>query len=161
MAGKIVRDSGSGTYDPGTAWELLYDVDGGDIDWMYNAHNVIPFVIEVNSDSQGFQPDWSWRQKTVERLRPAWSYLLDKLSGSGVRGMVTDGSGRAQPAANVTVESNGRDATAPFTWHVKADGSYHVVLNPGQYTMTFELNGRTKTEQVTVGDGRVDLNVEL
>ncbi len=161
MAGKIKRDSGSGTYDPGTAWELLYSVDGGDIDWMYHEQNVIPYVIEVSSSSQGFQPAYSWRSKTVERLRPAWSMLLDKLSQSGVRGMVTDGSGRAQPTTMVTVAGTGRGAAPPFTWHVKADGSYHIVLNPGQYTLTFDLNGRTKAENVTVGADRVDLNVEL
>lgn len=36
-------------YKPGTAWELLYNADGGDIDWMYTQHQVIPYVIEVNS----------------------------------------------------------------------------------------------------------------
>lgn len=79
LATKLKRDSGSGTYSPGTAWELLYSVDGGDIDWFYAEHKVIPFVIEVNSDSQGFQPSYSqWRNKTVEKMRPGWQFILDK-----------------------------------------------------------------------------------
>ncbi|MBC7396499.1 MAG: zinc carboxypeptidase, partial [Bdellovibrionales bacterium] len=49
MAGKIVTDDGGGHYKAGTAPELLYSVDGGDIDWMYHEYQVIPFVIEVNS----------------------------------------------------------------------------------------------------------------
>ena len=55
-------------YVPGTAWETLYNADGGDIDWMYEAYQVIPFVIEVNSRNEGFHPDYyKWRDKTVEK----------------------------------------------------------------------------------------------
>jgi len=79
LASKLKKDTGSGTYAPGTAYELLYQVDGGDIDWMYNAHEVMPFVIEVNSSSQGFQPSYSrWRDKTIEGQRPGWQFILDK-----------------------------------------------------------------------------------
>jgi hypothetical protein len=79
LASKLKKDTGSGTYAPGTAYELLYQVDGGDIDWMYNAHEVMPFVIEVNSSSQGFQPSYSrWRNKTIEGQRPGWQFILDK-----------------------------------------------------------------------------------
>lgn len=163
MASKILRDSGSGTYDPGTAWELLYSVDGGDIDWMYQEYHVIPYVIEVNSTSAGFQPPFSLRAPTTEKLRPAWSYLLDKLDGSSVRGTITDAAGRAQPHTNVTVESLGRKGNdaAPYTWRVKADGTYHVVLNPGMYRLTFELNGRTQAHDVTIGATRTELDVQL
>jgi len=79
LASKLKKDSGSGTYAPGTAWELLYSVDGGSIDWFYAEHHVIPFVIEVNSDAQGFQPSYSqWRDKTVLKMRPGWQFILDK-----------------------------------------------------------------------------------
>src|SRR5690606_15476530 len=46
-------------YRPGTAWELLYNADGGDNDWMYGVHNVAAYVIEVSSTREGFQPDYS------------------------------------------------------------------------------------------------------
>jgi hypothetical protein len=162
LAGKIVRDNGRGTYDPGTSWELLYAVDGGDIDWMYSAHNVIPFVIEMNSSSAGFQPSYSLRQSTVDKLRPAWTYLMEKLSGSGVRGLVTDGAGRAQPNAVLTVSSlSSQSLTAPQTVHVKADGTYHLVLNPGMYHLSFDMGERHVEHDVTIGAQRVDLDVEL
>jgi hypothetical protein len=79
-------------YTSGTPWETLYAVDGGDIDWMYHDMNVIPFVIELNSRRLGFQPDYdTWRNKTVQKLRPAWMLLLDKTlllsngRGGGIR----------------------------------------------------------------------------
>ena len=34
-------------YTPGTPWEILYGVDGGDVDWMYADEQVIPYVIEL------------------------------------------------------------------------------------------------------------------
>src|SRR5580658_994426 len=56
MAALIPSDTGSGTYTAGLAPDLLYSVDGNDIDWMYHEQHVIPFIIELNSDAQGFQP---------------------------------------------------------------------------------------------------------
>lgn len=85
LAGKLVRDSGSGTYEPGTAYELLYNVDGGSIDWMYAEEKIMSFVIEVNSDMQGFQPSYAaWRDKTVQKQRAGWQYILDRMEGPGL-----------------------------------------------------------------------------
>lgn len=80
LAKKLVRDSGSGGYDPGTSYELLYNVDGGSIDWMYNTLKTYAFVIEINSTEQGFQPSYKqWRDITVERQREGWKFILNKM----------------------------------------------------------------------------------
>ncbi len=82
----LVRDSGNGTYTPGTSYELLYNVDGGSVDWMYDKEKTMAFVVEINSDAQGFQPSYSqWRDKTVLRQRPGWQYILDRMSGPGLK----------------------------------------------------------------------------
>lgn len=87
LARRLVRDSGSGSYAPGTSYQLLYDVDGGSIDWMYNEAKVMSFVVEVNSTTQGFQPSYAkWRDISVERQRAGWQYILDEMSGPGVAG---------------------------------------------------------------------------
>lgn len=87
LAKKLVRDSGSGNYVPGTSYELLYNVDGGSVDWMYANHKIMAFVIEINSDSQGFQPSYSkWRNITVEKQRAGWQYLLEQMEGPGIQG---------------------------------------------------------------------------
>jgi carboxypeptidase T len=81
LARKLVRDSGSGTYTAGTSYDLLYDVDGGSIDWMYNAHKTFSYVVEVNSTAQGFQPSYNrWRDDTVKRQRAGWRYMLSKMA---------------------------------------------------------------------------------
>jgi len=76
-------------YTAGTPWETLYSADGSDIDWMYGAYQVIPYVIELNSSRDGFQPDFSRRQPTVELNRKAWQHLLDRLDGPGIRGTLS------------------------------------------------------------------------
>ncbi len=161
MAALIPSDAGSGKYTPGTAWELLYSVDGSDIDWMYHEQHVIPYVIELNSDSAGFQPPYSKRQPTVEKLRPAWTALLTRLEGSGIRGKVTDGAGRAQPTTMLTVQSLAKDGAPTINWQIKADGTYHVVLAPGMYRLSFDLGDHHQTRDVTIGATRTDIDVEL
>jgi carboxypeptidase T len=85
LAKRLVRDTGKSSYTPGTAYELLYNVDGGSIDHMYVNERVISFVIEVNSDSQGFQPSYAqWRDSTVNRMRPGWQFILDKMAEPGL-----------------------------------------------------------------------------
>jgi hypothetical protein len=161
MAGLLETESGRGTYEPGTPWDILYGVDGGDIDWMYNAHHVIPYVIELNSRSAGFQPRYSLRQPTVEKMRKAWGLLMDRMSGSGVRGVIRDGSGRVNPNTQVRIESLGTKSTDSVTWNVKDDGTYHIILIPGMYNLTFISGTQVITEEVTIGDTRVDLDIHL
>ncbi len=86
LAKTLVKDSGNGTYRAGTSYELLYDVDGGSVDWMYDHEKTMAFVIEMNGDAQGFQPSFSqWRDKTVQRQRPGWQYILNRMAGTGLR----------------------------------------------------------------------------
>ena len=86
LARKLVRDSGSGSYKAGTSYELLYNVDGGSIDWMYGKEKVMSFVVELNGSGQGFQPNYKkWRDSTVERQRAGWMYLLDQMGAPGIK----------------------------------------------------------------------------
>jgi carboxypeptidase T len=117
-------------YEPGTSWELLYNVDGGDIDWMYTEHQVLPYVIEVNSTGQGFHPDYAkWRDKTVLRNRPGWMHLLRKLQGPSLQGV------SSRKYKTIRIAKNGK---ALQTYKINPDGSYYVILKPGKYDVTFE-----------------------
>ncbi|MAZ47829.1 MAG: hypothetical protein CME65_04660 [Halobacteriovoraceae bacterium] len=141
-------------YEAGTAWELLYSVDGGDIDWMYDAYEVIPYVIEVNSRKQGFQPDYNqWRDITVKRNRPGWMLLLDRLNASGVRGKINSNFKEAR----IDILSNGRKV---HSYRVHSDGTYHIVLKPGSYDLNLVLdNSITSIKSITVSDSleRIEL----
>lgn len=134
-------------YKAGTAWELLYSVDGGDIDWMYDAYQVIPYVIEVNSRWQGFQPNYKrWRDKTVERNRVGWQLLLDRMEKSGIKGKIDFSFNKAV----IEIRSGGKLIQ---TYNVRPDGTFHIVLNPGEYDLNIVADNTVlSVETVKVGE---------
>jgi hypothetical protein len=149
-------------YTAGTAWETLYSVDGGDIDWMYAEYQVIPYVIEVNSGSDGFQPDFAKRAPTVELNRKAWQLLLDRMDGPSIHGIVLSNN-KEVTDFNVKVQKkNGEQYTDYMTYRGKTDGSYHLILNPGNYKLT--ITGptvETTAQEVTVQQLRTQVNFKL
>jgi carboxypeptidase T len=152
-------------YEPGTAWELLYNADGGDIDWMYDAYQVIPFVIELNSRWVGFHPNYSrWRNKTVKRNRPGWQYLLNRIEESGVRGLVKF---EDIPYSDYVVEVyklNKDKKTFYQTYQGHSTGIYHLILKPGHYQLSFKSRIDSKVlrqESVVVGNNRQILDINL
>lgn len=151
-------------YTAGTPWEILYGVDGGDIDWFYKVEQVIPFVIEVSSRSEGFQPRYSqWRDKTVERNKAGWQLLLDRIEGPGFRGVLKAANGDIVTSYTVKVEKVTKDGKKFVqTYRGNPDGSFHIVLNPGEYALTFK-SGRGGEISVTQSllERRVELNPVL
>jgi carboxypeptidase T len=136
-------------YKPGTAWELLYNADGGDIDWMYTEHQVIPYVIEVNSTFAGFHPNFNrWRDKTVLRNRPGWMLLLSKLQGPSLQGTVVKGDFQM-----IKIMKSG-EAKVAQTYKINPDGSYYVILKPGTYDVIFEGKRTQKFTGVDVKEKR-------
>jgi hypothetical protein len=148
-------------YKAGTPWETLYAADGLDIDWMHSAYQVIPYVIEVNSMAEGFQPDFSKRQPTVELNRKAWRHLLDRLDGPGIRGQVSR-NGASVSDFTLTIQRQAEGKFAEYmTYTGNPDGSFHLVLNPGKYRLKLNAAGVEKSEEVLVGDSRTDLDFTL
>lgn len=133
-------------YTAGTPWETLYAVDGSDIDWMHAEYNVIPFVIEVNSSSQGFQPNYSVRQATVERNRPAWQILLRRLQGTRISGLVTH-SQNTVTDFNVKVQKRNGFLMADYmNYKGQSNGAYHLILNEGSYRLIISSPGLENKE---------------
>jgi carboxypeptidase T len=143
-------------YKPGTPWELLYNADGGDIDWMYEEMQVIPYVLEVNSASQGgFHPDYSkWRDITVEKNRVGWQLLLNRAKGAGVRGQLT-----SPVKSEVLIYQNSKLIQ---TYTVNPDGTYHIVLNPGSYELEVRAGSRLIDKRtIAVKENRLDILHDL
>ncbi|MBN2054992.1 hypothetical protein JW905_08715 [bacterium] len=162
MAGLIQRDSGGMGYSPGTSWELLYATDGGDIDWYYAELGTFAYVIELNSDSQGFQPGYNqWRDSTVQRLRPAWQYLLNRIDGPGITGHVLDACAGTPLDAEVSIQEYPltADESPRMT---DAFGRYFRVVVPGEYHLEVTAPGYADAViPVTVGLTRVNLDLDL
>lgn len=151
-------------YAAGTGWELLYPVDGSDIDWMYEAMQVIPYVFEVNSRSVGFHPDYDkWRDKTVAKNRPAWQFLLKRLESSGIRGYVARRSSGDPVPYQIEIRK-GSSATGAlhYTYRGNPDGSYFLILNPGTYHLSFKIDGAADRVQVVkVGNSQERLSFDI
>jgi hypothetical protein len=87
LGAKLVKDSGNGTYDVGTPYDLLYNADGNSMDWMYVANKTMEFAVEINGAAEGFQPSYAqWRDKTVQAQRAGWQFLLDSMDGPSLNG---------------------------------------------------------------------------
>lgn len=137
-------------YKPGTAWELLYNADGGDIDWMYTEHQVIPYVIEVNSTWDGFHPDYSkMRDKTVLRNRPGWMHLLNKLQGPSLQGTVD-----LNEYKTIKISKAG-ESKITQTYKINPDGSYYVILKNGTYDITFEGQSVRRFSGIEVNNKKI------
>ncbi|MFL5785614.1 MAG: M14 family metallopeptidase, partial [Bacteriovoracaceae bacterium] len=137
-------------YKPGTAWELLYNADGGDIDWMYTAHQVIPFVIEVNGTWDGFHPNYKkMRDKTVMRNRPGWQHLFERLQGPSIHGQVAN-----RAYSTIKIMKAG-DPKAIQTYKINPDGSFYVILKAGTYDVSFEGAQTRRMENLSIQSRQV------
>ncbi|MBN1551911.1 hypothetical protein JW979_10595 [bacterium] len=161
MASLIERDNGTMGYTPGTCWEILYTTDGGDVDWYYRDLGTFAFVIEVNSSTQGFLPSYSWRDPTCLRLRPAWQYLLDRISDSGITGHVVDACTGQPISAEVNIQEYpmGSDELPRRT---DSYGRFFRVLIPGDYHIAVTADGYSNAVvPVHITQNRLDLDIEL
>ena len=162
---QLENDSGlTGHYATGPIWSTIYLVDGGSIDTSYGQYGTYGYTIEVNSSTQGFQPDYAtWRNITVQRQRVAWQFFLDKtLDTPQIRGRVTDaGTGDplpAQVAVQEVVFTHGEaarhaDSRGLYRWLARAGQSYHVTWShPGYCSVT---------QTVAVGTGPATVDVLL
>lgn len=150
----VIDDQGvTNGYLIGTAPELLYNADGGDLDWQWEAFGVMAYTLEVNSARQGFQPDYrQWRDSTVERQTGGWKALIRRLSGSHLRGKVElyqqseehisytvhllDKNGKRRPFA-------GNGASGDHHFRLRSSGGelFHILF-PGRYELDFFVEGR-------------------
>ncbi len=133
-------------YRAGTPWELLYEADGSDIDWMLNDEQVIPYVFELNSRREGFHPRYKdARDKTVELNRKAWMHLLDRLSGPGIKGVVPKRNLVGDEDQFIKVFKNKKLLQK---YRINPDGSFHIVLNSGEYELDFSFSNDLRTIEI-------------
>jgi hypothetical protein len=128
---------------------------------MYHEYQVMPFVIELNSKDQGFQPPYSWRDKTVIKARAGWATALDRAMGSGVQGQV---QGLLSVEGSQVVAENMATGSESIPYRLTSDGRFHLLLDPGMYRLRFQTPGAISSEQtVIVGASRetIDFDVRL
>lgn len=133
MASRINKQFG-GTYD-------VYQTNahcGYSNNWFYGVNGTYEFVIEL-CDSLTIPPG-DQIQGIVEDNLPGPFYLLDRLSGPGLTGHITD----AQTDLPLSAEVEVLEATFPVLTPRTSDpeyGRYFRILEPGNYTMRVGKEG--------------------
>jgi len=123
----------------------------------------LAYVFELNGSSQGFQPDYDkWRTSTIERMRPAWSLMLDRLDGPMLTGHVTDASNGKPLVAAVTISAFALTNAEPARTTEPRFGRYFRPVLPGTYEVIFSAPGYLPvTKQVAVGKTPLLLDISL
>ncbi len=143
-------------YRSGTAWALLYGVDGDSMSYMYSEFGATSFAFEVN---QSFQPSYTLRDPTVQKHRRAWTYFLQRLDKNLLTLQITDARSGEPLSATITISTISQvKGEKPF--HTNEAGYFFKVLDPGTYTMTVSLtNGQQKQIQVEMRSQAQKLSV--
>ena len=117
-------------------------VDGVGRDHQYHENGAISFVTEVNSSLEGsFRPDFAlWRDPTVEGQRAGWLWLVDRIAGPAVGGLVLDAVTGTPVAADISLDQmqipdGKRQSSRQDT------GRFHIIVVPGFYTLRVSAPG--------------------
>lgn len=147
LAQMLPSDSGGGHYDPGTPWQLLYDVDGDSMSYLYGEFGALALTFEIN---QEFQPSYDLKAPTVAKHRKAWDYFLNRLDRNMFSVEVIDGRSGVPAQAQIGI-SNIQLTQGEKPYRTNSQGYYFKVLDPGSYTLTIQLSdGRTQTLNVVM-----------
>lgn len=139
LASIVQRDSGSGYYENGTGWEILYAVDGEMNDWFYGEMGSMGFTFELN---QSQQPNYdTYRDPTVLKHRPAWKYFLNRLDGSSIYGHTQDACTGDPLSAELSLD----EVVFTYGEHTRTSeplyGRYQWLTMPGLFHINFSKEG--------------------
>lgn len=163
VAAKIPGDNPNTWYQSGSGPELLYEVDGEFSDWSYAELGAVGVTFELNTSTQGFQPDYAtWRNSTVQRARAGWRYFFDLLDRSQLKGHVTNACSGAPLAATIGLaEATFQHGETPRQSEA-GYGRYAWLVRPGNYTLTANLSGfRGQSWPTAVGFGPASRELRL
>ncbi len=133
---------------------------GEDFEWLYNTHGTIAFLTEI---SQEFQPDYdAFVKQELPAIRKGWQNIMDRVGGPALAGKITDSATGLPISAQISIENiifqEGEVRSSD-----PIDGSYHWILMPGTYKVTFQSPGHNKSvKSITVGaQGATTLDIAM
>jgi len=133
MAAQFEADSG-GFYDTLSA----YGMNGQSRNWFYGVTGALPFLVELNSVT--YYDSGDQLAEKVERYKNGCVYLLERLSGPGVTGHVTDAVTGEPLQANVEIVGmTSMDVNPRYSDPLY--GRFTRLLLPGSYSLQAEREG--------------------
>jgi hypothetical protein len=143
LASRITQRDGTGTY-----WTVAGDGQSGIArNWFYGVMGTIDFTVETCDE---FIPSGTAIDSVVDANIPGALYLLDRaLIGPGITGHVTDQQSGDPLEASVVVQDRDTDLIVPRTCE-PSYGRYFRLLPPGEYTITYSMEGYVDREELVV-----------
>ncbi|MFN7966932.1 MAG: M14 family zinc carboxypeptidase [Acidobacteriota bacterium] len=139
---KMIGDVPNTWYRFGSAPELLYEVDGEMSDWFYGDLGTVGVTFELNTSTQGFQPDYAtWRNSTVQRARAGWRYFFQLLDRSRLTGHVIDACTGAPLSSTVKLGEITFTHNETPRISEPLHGRYEWFVRPGTYTLQVNRSG--------------------
>lgn len=158
LSNLLPRDRGTGKYDAGTPWQLLYDVDGDSMSYFHGEFGALAITFEIN---QTFQPSYDIKPATVAKHRNAWSHFIRRMDQNLLTLKVIDARTGAPAAATIGI--SGIDLVqGEKPYRTNSAGTFFKVLNPGSYSLTvqladgrqqllmFRMNGEAQTQELII-----------
>jgi hypothetical protein len=113
---------------------------GEHYEWQYNAIGVLAYLLEIDSNAQGFQPLYDQVPGIVAGLRPGIDVILDRIEGPQIRGYIRDGRTGDPISANLSIAeiilSGGEQRFSEPRF-----GRYQWLLTAGTYNLTASKPG--------------------
>ncbi len=138
-----------------------YSTAGKCRNWQYGVHGIIGLTMEIMS--QMCIPPGSDVDEYCERVSLGSYYLLDRVTGPGVTGHVTDGETGLPLVAEVKVIENSSPEIMP-RYSDALYGRYWRMLVDGTYTVEFSCDGYdtvTFTDVIVTASGLTPLSAVL
>lgn len=159
LSALLPKDTGRGNYTVGTAWEMLYAVDGDSMGYMHGKFGALSYTFEVNQD---FQPDYKLREPTLKKHQRAWRHFLDRSLSSLVSIHVKDALHPEGARATVAISPLLATASPGPKLKTNDTGMLFKVLDPGAYSVQVTLeDGRSATVQLQMDQGQKALEVQV
>ncbi|MEO0161111.1 MAG: M14 family zinc carboxypeptidase [candidate division WOR-3 bacterium] len=129
LAAKIINDAGNGTYVP----IYGYATEGNARNWLYGFLGTFAYTIEVSRGC--YPPGYRVDSICMRNLAGAY-YLLERIFGSSITGIITDSITNQPLTAEVRIAGY-YDSTLPPRLSDPIYGRYRRIVNPGNYTLQF------------------------
>lgn len=130
-------------------------LDGVDREWHYIMNNTLSFVCEVLPSSEQHTPSpedyYNFYFDIIPKHRSGWQYLLNRLEGPKLFGVVTDYvSGQPVPATLQVQEFIFHNGEVLST---NSQGWFHILAVPGTYHLKVDAPGYiTRDIEIVVDD---------
>ncbi len=147
---QLPTENGRGHYKAGTAWEILYGVDGDSMSHMFANYGAVSITLEVGTE---FHPPYSKRDNLVNTHTNALLWLFEKMSSNMFTLYIDNQFGFVnEPALIEVLPIEHTQGERPFA--TNRGNYFHKVLMPGEYLIRVVTRDGRKAEKRLTMTGR-------